>query len=148
MLLDIFGQLCIQKAVIFANSKEKVDFLESEFQEADFDVSAIHEGLNQAEIQRVLHEFQCGNSRVLEATDFIAKFLDIPSITLVVNFEMPLSIDHYLHHIRISGMTGFVINICTEEEKQIIQQIKTPYHASLDELPAYFDEIVEQGFNR
>lgn len=147
-LLDIYGQLSIQKAVIFANRKETVDFLQKEFQAANFEVSAIHAGLTQVERQRVMHEFRCGNSRVLAATDIIARGIDVQQITLVINFETPLSIENYLHRIGRSGRygrEGVAINICSATEMQTIEQIKRVYHTTIDELPENFAEILEQA---
>lgn len=147
-LLDIYGQLSIQKAVIFANKKDTVDYLQKSFQEANFEVSAIHGGLEQKEREEIMKQFRTGSSRVLIATDLLGRGIDIQQITLVINFELPTTLELYLHRIGRSGRygrKGVAINICDTSEMNQINDIQNFYHTKIDELPADFAEILKDA---
>ncbi|OHT17666.1 ATP-dependent RNA helicase eIF4A [Tritrichomonas foetus] len=147
-LLDIYGQLSIQKAVIFANKKDTVDFLQNELSKANFEVSAIHGGLEQSERERIMQQFRVGNARVLVATDLIGRGIDVQQITLVINFEVPPSRELYLHRIGRSGRygrKGVAINICNMNEMSSIQNIEEFYRTKIEELPNDFAQILKEA---
>ena len=68
-LCDLYDTLTITQAVIFCNSKRKVEWLTNKMREANFTVSAMHGDMNQKERDAIMNEFRSGNSRVLIATD-------------------------------------------------------------------------------
>ncbi|OHS99811.1 ATP-dependent RNA helicase eIF4A [Tritrichomonas foetus] len=147
-LLDIYGQLSIQKAVIFANKKETVDYLQKQFEAENFDVSAIHGGLEQSERERIMQQFRVGNARVLVATDLIGRGIDVQQITLVINFEAPPTRELYLHRIGRSGRygrKGVAINICDVSEMTQMHDIMQFYRTKIDELPSDFAEILKEA---
>ncbi|XXG68315.1 hypothetical protein AAC387_Pa06g1429 [Persea americana] len=65
-------------------------------------VSAIHGHMDQSARDIVLHEFHSGSSRVLTTTDRYARGIDIPQLS-VVNYDMPVEVENYLHRIRCGG---------------------------------------------
>ncbi|OHT02781.1 ATP-dependent RNA helicase eIF4A [Tritrichomonas foetus] len=137
-LIDIFGRLSIQKAVIFANSKATVDFLKQEMEGQNFTVSAIHANLAQSERDRIMHQFRLGATRVLIATDLIARGIDVQQVTLVINFELPKDRESYLHRIGRSGRygrKGVAINICDNSDMNTVQHLEKFYHTKIDVLP-------------
>ena len=147
-LLDIYGQLSIQKAIIFANSKQTVDYLQQEFEKAKFDVSAIHSGLPQAERAKIMQQFRTGNTRVLISTDFLARGIDVQQVTLVINFEIPKTVEQYLHRIGRSGRygrKGVTFNIIDSSEVQALNIIQDFYQTKIEELPENFAEIVSEA---
>ena len=147
-LLDIYGQLSIQKAVIFANKKETVDFLQKNFEKEHFEVSAIHGGLEQSEREKIMQQFRLGNSRVLVATDLIGRGIDVQQITLVINYEIPNSKELYLHRIGRSGRygrKGVAINICNLSEITNIKELENFYSTQIEELPSDFAQILKEA---
>ncbi|KAK8863502.1 Eukaryotic initiation factor 4A-II [Tritrichomonas musculus] len=137
-LIDIFGRLAIQKAVIFANSKATVDFLKEQMENQHFVVSAIHAKMTQKDRDQIMHNFRVGASRVLIATDLIARGIDVQSVTLVFNFELPGNVETYLHRIGRSGRygrKGIAINIVDKTEIKQLKYIERFYQTTIDELP-------------
>lgn len=146
-LLDIFSKIAIQKAVIFANSKQTVDFLKEQMESQNFVVSAIHANMQQRERDEIMQQFRLGASRVLIATDLIARGIDVQSVTLVFNFELPPKKETYLHRIGRSGRygrKGVAINIIEKNEMKQMHYIEQFYKTRINELPANIDEIVKQ----
>jgi translation initiation factor 4A len=128
-LIDIYGRLSIQKAIIFANSKTTVDFLQAAFDSEDhrFPVSAIHGGLAQRERDTIMMTFRTGGARVLVSTDLLARGIDVQQITLVINFELPNDQEKYLHRIGRSGRygrKGVAINLGDSGEMESVHRIE------------------------
>jgi translation initiation factor 4A len=145
-LTDIYGNLSIQKAIIFANTKQTVDSLQQGFEASSFPVSAIHSGLEQRDRSEIMRRFRMGNTRVLVATDLLARGIDVQQITLVINYELPSSDEQYLHRIGRSGRygrKGVAINLCDRDDMERIQQIEAYYQTRIEELPQDFAEIVQ-----
>jgi translation initiation factor 4A len=147
-LADLYGSLSIQKAVIFANSKQTVDYLKEQMEALDFTVSAIHAGLTQVERDNIMKQFRLGATRVLIATDLLARGIDVQQITLVINFEIPRDREKYLHRIGRSGRygrKGVAINICDFGEMRQIQDLERHYQTKIAELPANIGEVVNDA---
>ena len=147
-LLDIFGRLSIQKAVIFANSKNIVDFLKEQMEKQNFTVSAIHANMNQTERDRIMHQFRVGATRVLIATDLIARGIDVQQVTLVINFQLPKDRESYLHRIGRSGRygrKGVAINICDSSEMNRIEDLQRFYHTTIEPLPEDIASFVKDA---
>jgi translation initiation factor 4A len=149
-LLDIYGQMSIQKAIIFANSKAQVDEIQATFENAGFGVAPIHSGFDQPARDATMKDFRKGMSRVLVATDLLARGIDVQQITLVINFELPQDMEQYLHRIGRSaryGRKGVAINLCDRQEYQQMQEIQEFYHTKIEELPGNFAEFVKEANN-
>merc|ERR1712205_12138 len=83
-LCDLYDTLTITQAVIFCNTKRKVDWLSSKMREANFTVSAMHGDMPQKERDAIMAEFRGGSSRVLIATDVWGRGLDVQQVSLVI----------------------------------------------------------------
>ncbi|KAH0793221.1 eukaryotic initiation factor 4A-III [Histomonas meleagridis] len=147
-LADLFGRFRIQKAVIFANTKDVVDYIKEQMERENFMVSAIHSGLPQSERDRIMQQFRVGATRVLIGTDLIARGIDVQQVTLVMNFEMPIDRESYLHRIGRSGRygrKGIAINICCGREMRIIADLEKFYNTNIEELPSTISDIVQEA---
>merc|ERR1711953_550071 len=69
-------------------------------------VTAIHGDRTQEQREEALHAFKSGTNPVMVATDVAARGLDIPNVSLVVNFDLPKQIDDYVHRIGRTGRAG------------------------------------------
>jgi translation initiation factor 4A len=145
-LIDIYGHMSIQKAIIFANTKPAVDELERGLTDAGFQVAAIHGGLSQIDRDRIMKDFRKGMSRVLVSTDLLARGIDVQQVTLVINYELPNDYEDYLHRIGRSGRygrKGVAINLIDTTERPAITALQEFYQTKIEELPADFAEIVQ-----
>jgi ATP-dependent RNA helicase RhlE len=88
---------------------------------------AFHGDMKQVERERALTLFKEGSIRVLVATDMAARGIDIDCITHVINFDLPLGAETYIHRIgrtARAGKEGIAISFCDDEEKGMIQKIQ------------------------
>lgn len=98
-LCDIFDQLTVTQCVIFCNTRRKVDWLTARMTEANFTVSSMHGEMPQKDRDSVMHQFRQGISRVLISTDIWSRGIDVQQVSLVVNYDLPIERESYIHRI-------------------------------------------------
>jgi len=96
-LCDIYQTLTITQAVIFCNTRRKVDWLTQQMHAKDFTVSAMHGDMEQKERDVIMREFRSGSSRVLITTDLLARGIDVQQVSLVINYDLPNNRENYIH---------------------------------------------------
>jgi len=84
-LCDLYETLTITQAIIYCNTRRKVDFVSDQLQRHDHTVSVMHSDLNQEERSLVMKEFRSGSSRVLVSTYLLARGIDVQQVSPVVN---------------------------------------------------------------
>uniref|UniRef100_A0A915JPB5 RNA helicase n=1 Tax=Romanomermis culicivorax TaxID=13658 RepID=A0A915JPB5_ROMCU len=137
-LCDLYDTLTITQAVIFCNTRRKVDWLAEKMREANFTVSAIHGEMDQKDRERIMKEFRAGESRVLISTDVWARGLDVPQVSLVINYDLPNNRELYIHRIGRSGRfgrKGVAINFVKSDDIRILRDIEQYYSTQIDEMP-------------
>ncbi|VDM39259.1 unnamed protein product [Toxocara canis] len=137
-LCDLYDTLTITQAVIFCNTRRKVDWLAEKLKEANFTVSAMHGDMEQKERDGIVKEFRSGTSRLLISTDVFARGLDIPQVSLVVNYDLPNNRELYIHRIGRSGRfgrKGVAINFVKSDDIRILRDIEQYYATQIDEMP-------------
>jgi translation initiation factor 4A len=137
-LCDLYETLTVTQAIIFCNTRRKVDWLAEKMRERDFAVSATHGDLDEAERQLVLAEFRAGSSRVLIATDVVARGIDVQQVSLVINYDLPTRRENYIHRIGRGGRfgrKGVAINFLTEGDVRDMRDIETHYETQIEEMP-------------
>ncbi|KAE8278814.1 Eukaryotic initiation factor 4A-I [Larimichthys crocea] len=80
-LCDLYETLTITQAVIFINTRRKVDWLTEKMHARDFTVSALHGDMDQKERDLIMREFRSGSSRVLITTDLLARGIDVQQVS-------------------------------------------------------------------
>ncbi|KAG9511182.1 Eukaryotic initiation factor 4A-II [Fragariocoptes setiger] len=137
-LCDLYDTLTITQAVIFCNTRRKVDWLATRMEEKDFTVSSMHGELDQKGRDRIMQEFRTGSSRVLITTDLLARGIDVQQVSLVINYDLPNNRENYIHRIGRSGRfgrKGAAINFVTEEDKRTLADIEAFYNTRVEEMP-------------
>ena len=125
-LCDLYETLTITQAVIFCNTRRKVDWLTEKMHQRDFTVSAMHGDMDQKERDVIMREFRSGSSRVLITTDLLARGIDVQQVSLVINYDLPTNRENYIHRIGRGGRfgrKGVAINFVTDEDKRALQVI-------------------------
>ncbi|TIB33442.1 hypothetical protein E3P81_01671 [Wallemia ichthyophaga] len=144
-LCDLYDTLTITQAVIFCNTRKKVDWLTDKMREANFTVSAMHGEMQQKDRDGIMNEFRGGNSRVLITTDVWARGIDVQQVSLVINYDLPSNRENYIHRIGRSGRfgrKGVAINFVTTEDVRILRDIEQYYATQIDEMPLNLSEMV------
>lgn len=144
-LTDLYDTLTITQAVIFCNTKSKVDWLAKKMKENHFTVSSIHGDMDQSERDRVMEEFRSGGTRVLIATDIWGRGIDVQQVSLVICYDLPTNRELYIHRIGRSGRfgrKGVAINFVKDDDVQTLRDIERFYSTQIDELPLNVSELM------
>ncbi|XP_052687127.1 ATP-dependent RNA helicase DDX4-like isoform X3 [Crassostrea angulata] len=105
-LCDILTETGSEKTLVFVEQKRNADFLASYLSQNGFPTTSIHGDRLQAEREEALRDFKLGKAPVLIATSVAARGLDIPLVKHVINYDLPQSIDEYVHRIGRTGRCG------------------------------------------
>jgi len=144
-LCDIYQTLTITQAVIFCNTRRKVDWLTQQMHAKDFTVSAMHGDMDQKEREVIMREFRSGSSRVLITTDLLARGIDVQQVSLVINYDLPNNRENYIHRIGRGGRfgrKGVAINFVTDEDKRALHDIETFYNTQINEMPQNVADLI------
>merc|ERR1719160_604749 len=144
-LCDLYETLTITQAIIYCNTRRKVDYLAAEMSKRDFTISTMHADLDQKERDLVMREFRSGSSRVLISTDLLARGIDVQQVSLVINFDLPQNMENYLHRIGRSGhfgRKGVAINFVTNNDVRLMKDIEKYYHPQIEEMPMDIADMI------
>jgi translation initiation factor 4A len=144
-LCDLYETLTITQAIIYCNTRRKVDWLQEEMQKRDFTVSCMHGDMDQRERDIIMREFRSGSSRVLITTDLLARGIDVQQVSLVINFDLPTNRENYIHRIGRSGRfgrKGVAINFLTEGDVRYLRDIEQFYTTEITEMPMDVADLI------
>jgi ATP-dependent RNA helicase len=116
------------------------------FRDKDFTIKSLHGGMEQTERDKIMSEFREGKIRILLSTDLTARGIDIPSISLVINYDLPVDKSQYIHRVGRTGRygkKGFAINLIGHRsELSQLKTIEECYCVVIPELPNNFQKII------
>jgi len=144
-LCDLYETVTITQAIIYCNTRRKVDFLKDELEKRDFTVSTMHAELDQSERDLIMREFRSGSSRVLISTDLLARGIDVQQVSLVINYDLPSNLENYLHRIGRSGRfgrKGVAINMVSDKDVRTMKDIEKYYHTQIEEMPINIADLI------
>jgi superfamily II DNA/RNA helicase len=146
VLLDLYKNLDITQALIYCNTRKRVEWLAEKMTQSGYPVSFIHGEMDAMDRTARMLSFRKGETRVLISTDLLARGIDVQQISLVINYELPLedSIDNYIHRIGRSGRfgrKGTSINLMYGDEVRIMENMKKKYEIDLLGLPEDLSQI-------
>jgi len=144
-LCDLYDTLNITQAVIFCNTRRKVDWLTDKMRAREFTVSSTHGDIGQKERDIILNEFRTGSSRVLITTDLLARGIDVQQVSLVINYDLPRNLENYIHRIGRSGRfgrKGVAINFVTQDDVRLLRELEQFYNTVIEEMPAHVADLI------
>lgn len=97
----------------------------------DFAVSQMHGEMSQIDRDMIMKEFRTGATRVLITTDLLARGIDVQQVGLVINYELPMRKENYIHRIGRAGRfgrKGTAINFVTPADAKFIKEIQEHYN--------------------
>ena len=115
------------RTIIFTRTKHGADQLVKYLSKQNIAASAIHGNKSQSQRQRALQAFRKGDEHILIATDIAARGIDIPDISLVVNYDVPTTPEAYVHRIgrtARAGREGKAVTLCSPEEANLLRDIE------------------------
>ena len=144
-LCDLYDTLTITQAVIFCNTKKKVDWLTEKMRANNFTVSSMHGDMPQKERDAIMGEFRGGTTRVLITTDVWARGIDVQQVSLVINYDLPMNRENYIHRIGRSGRygrKGVAINFVKADDVGALRDIEQYYSTQIDEMPQNVADLI------
>ena len=116
-----------ETAIIFARTQETVDKVFEYLKSKKYSVNKIHGGMLQKERLSTMESYRRGDFRLLVATDVASRGIDIDGITHVINFELPVEKEAYVHRIGRCGRAGAkgkAISFCVKEKDNLLNDIE------------------------
>jgi len=143
-LCDLFDHLTITQANIFVNTWQTAENLVGTMRKRGFDVDCTHGNMPNEERNERMANFRSGKIRVLISTDMLARGIDVQQVQLVINYELPVQRENYIHRIGRAGRhgrKGASINFVSEREMMAQEEIERFYGKKVRELPMDLDKI-------
>jgi translation initiation factor 4A len=144
-LLDLYERLRIRQTIIFVNSKRKAEHLKEQLEANNFVISVIHAGMSQLQRDKTMKSFRTGDSRILVATDVIARGIDVHHVQVVINYDIPRHVETYIHRIGRSGRfgrKGIAINFASEQEFEKLERIQNYYSTQIEPIPENIKTLI------
>jgi ATP-dependent RNA helicase RhlE len=127
LLLKLLGDFGAEAVLVFTRTKRKAGWVSDRLQDAKVNSEEIHGDLSQSQREKALRKFRAGEIAVLVATDVAARGLDIPSISHVVNYDLPDTPEDYVHRIGRTGRAGkcgIAVSFISEEQRHLVRDIE------------------------
>ena len=115
------------RVIVFARTRHGADRVERKLRKEEITVAAIHSDKTQNQRTRALQAFKAGKTRVLVATDIASRGIDVPDVDLVVNMELPVETESYVHRIgrtARAGESGAAISFVSPEERNLLKAVE------------------------
>ncbi len=151
LLADLLNDSAITRAIVFTRTKHGANRLSEQLQKGGVAADAIHGNKSQTARQKSLAAFKTGKVRVLVATDIAARGIDVDNISHVINYELPLEPESYVHRIgrtARAGTEGIALSFCDSSERGQLRAIERAIRQSIpvDVAHAYHAQFsVNQG---
>lgn len=145
-LCDLYSLISVSQTIIYCNHYQCVEQLTQKLQANNFKVSCIHGNMDVAAREDAMKNFRNMQSRVLISTDLLGRGIDVQQVSVVINYDLPLKIESYIHRIGRSGRhgrKGTAINLININDKKRINEIEKYYNTHIDALPNNVADILK-----
>ena len=142
-LIDMYD---LKLLLVFCNTKRKVDEIVEDLQIRGYQAEGLHGDLRQAQRNNVMSKFRSGTTSILVATDVAARGIDVDDVDAVINFDIPLDEEYYVHRIGRTGRagkSGRAFSMVGRDEKYRFREIQTYTKVRVEKgvIPS-FEDIV------
>ena len=142
LLTQMLAERYQEQILVFGKTKHGCNRLAEHLEKAGIRAVAIHGNKSQAQRLKALNDFKSGKARVLVATDVAARGLDIPQLPVVINYDLPMVAEDYIHRIGRTGRAGAsgeAISLVAPEEAQLLRAIHRVLKADIEMIRRRFD---------
>ena len=142
-LIDMYH---LQSLLVFCNTKRKVDEIVEDLQLRGYASEGIHGDLRQQQRSNVMSKFKAGVTTILVATDVAARGIDVSGLDAVINYDIPLDEEYYVHRIGRTGragMSGKAFSLVARDEKFRLRGIENYTKVKIEKgvIPSYEDIV-------
>ena len=137
LLAEQFDDPAFSRAIVFTRTKHGADRVAEYLEKVGIEAAAIHGDKRQGQRERALADFKAGKVRALVATDIAARGIDVDAVSHVVNYELPMTPEAYVHRIgrtARAGAGGSAISFCADDERLLLRAIQKTTRQT---LPAF-----------
>ncbi len=127
LLVHVLTQAPTHQALVFCKTKHGADRIGDHLEGVNVKTAVIHGRKSQSQRTRCLADFKAGRIRVLVATDIAARGLDVAQLPLVVNYDLPLVAEDYVHRVGRTGRAGVLgnaVSLVTAEDRPLLHDIQ------------------------
>lgn len=139
-------------SIIFTNRTSTAELLRRTLRKLDFRVASLHSEMPQTERTNSLHRFKAGAAKILIATDVASRGLDIPTVELVVNYDIPADADDFIHRVgrtARAGRKGDAISIVAEKDVDRILAIEERINKKMELIEDISDnKVIKDSLNK
>lgn len=143
-LNDLLDSLEFNQVVIFVKAVNRAKALDALLQNCNFPSIAIHSGLSQDERIQAYQQFKDFKKRIMVATDLFGRGIDIEKVNIVINYDMTVDSDSYLHRVGRAGRfntKGLAITfVSSEEDGEVLNSVQERFQVQIGECPDKIDE--------
>ena len=140
---QIFSKMEIRQCMIFTNYRDKAEWLTKKLKRDGFEVSCIHGQMEQEARNQVMQKFRSGATKILITTNLLARGIDVPPVSLIINFELPKLKEANIHRVGRSGRFGrraTAIHLVSDREGKMLLDLQEFYAI---EIPKLSDDLSE-----
>lgn len=145
------GSIDGQRVIIFVETKKGCEQLTRSLRGEGFPVRAIHGDKSQQERDETLEDFRRGRFPILSATDVAARGIDVKDVAAVVNFDMPNTVEDYVHRIGRTGRAGakgVSISFLTDKHARMANDLVDLLREAKQEVPPQLEAMCRRGGGR
>ncbi|XP_055347996.1 uncharacterized protein LOC129595108 [Paramacrobiotus metropolitanus] len=146
-LCDLYSTVWISQSIIFCNTHEKAESLTSQMQADSHTVSSMYGEVSKEEREVIMREFRSGMSRVLITTDRLTRGIDVQSVNLIINYDLPNKCEDYIHRVGHGGRIGrtgksCAVSFVTREDVRHLKEIEQYYNTKIEEMPSNIADLL------
>jgi len=144
-LLDLYSIISTAQTIIFVNTIKKVYWLKENLEKNNFEITYIHGKMSSIEREEIVKEFRNGKTRILLTTDLLARGIDIPQVNLIINYDIPLNKETYIHRIGRcgrfdkKGVSITMVKMDEASDNKLFNKMKYHFKINIEELPENID---------
>ncbi|KAH6768716.1 RNA helicase 36 [Perilla frutescens var. frutescens] len=145
-ILNKREEMCVRSAMIFVSTCRSCEHLSLLLEQLELEVAALHSYKSQSLRLSALHKFKSGQVPVLIATDVANRGLDIPTVDLVINYDIPRYPEDYIHRVGRTarvGRGGLALSFITQNDVDLVHKIEAVIGKQLDEFECKEKEVLE-----
>lgn len=136
-IVEIYSKMIVEQCIIFVNKLDTCDFVYKKLKKRRFSVFRLHSKLSDKERKQVFNKFKAGRYKTLICTDIISRGIDLNTINLVINYNIPKFKEDYIHRVGRGGRYGrkcTAINLVDSNEKKRFKNIVETYNIKLEDI--------------
>ena len=127
MIMHLLERTATGQVMIFTRTKRRARFLAEDLEKTGFRVAPLQGNMSQNKRQKAIDGFRKGKYDILVATDLASRGIDVSEVTHVINFDMPNTVDTYIHRIGRTGRAhnqGEAFTFCVDEDEALIRKVE------------------------